>query len=283
MSEEIAASPVDSSQVAATPIESPLESTVSERPSNASEAAPGSDRVDEQATFKPESQEVATDAEPEYLLPQFKDRTALEKGYKELQSKHDRMLSGFTGAPEGDYVFTPSDSLKEMGYEASDSEQAKAFDEFARSKNMSQEAYNEARNMVAEIQMQSSNMGSETLQESMYNHVETELAKFGESRAEELVDALNTAMTFPGVDVEGINDLIDSQTSAKGLESLMAIINNSGANNEVSIESSHESITRDSLREELARIDAMPAGFQKQEAQQRWEKNVRSLGPRRTL
>lgn len=216
----------------------------------------------------------------QWLLPQYKDRHAVEKAYKELQSKHDRMLAGFTGAPEGDYTFEPSESLLEAGYDKSvEMEFVPALNEFARAKNMSQASYQEAREMITAMSMKNAEAERQYIVESVDNYTEKELSKFGQDRAGEMYDALSMAARMPGVTSEGLNDLIDSPISADGLNTLLAIIKNNVSSDIPAHAPKVENSYQD-LQAELKRIDSMPYGFQKDDAMKQWRSKVANINPK---
>jgi len=102
----------------------------------------------------------ASEAEPERLLAnKYKNSEELEKGYLNLQSKHDSTFGGFTGAPDGDYEYAAND---ETNFTLDpDSDLTKSFNELARNSNMSQECYKNCIDMFAKAQQSSSKSASD--------------------------------------------------------------------------------------------------------------------------
>ena len=155
----------------------------------------------------------------------FKDVATQAENYSKLQSHHNKITKGFSGAPEGDYSYEVSEALAEAGFEfnAEDPMLAK-FNEFARESNMNQDTYSKALNFCHEAMMDMAGGLHENLAGDCESYLEEQLNDFGAHNAAEFRQSLKAAQNIKGVTVDGLNSILDGITTAEGIRTFQAMV-----------------------------------------------------------
>ena len=161
-----------------------------------------------------------------YKAGTFKTIMDQAENYTKLQSHHDKVLGGFTGAPEGDYVYDIPEHLYEAGVDVDTSEPfLKDFADYARDSNMSQDTFSGLMDQYLTYQQHSQEKSAESIVQAVNQNVEVQLAEYGEHNQHQFREALNRAGTVPGMTEDGLNDLADGITTAQGLRDFVTLVN----------------------------------------------------------
>ena len=168
-----------------------------------------------------------TGDKPEFLHDgTFKSISDQAKGYTDLQSHYSKIMKGFSGAPEADYDYSPSEALTDAGFEFNgDDPYLAKFSEFARESNMNQETYAQCLDMANDFAMGLTAQMNDMMGMENEAFRDSELEQFGLHNAPEFRQAIKAAQNISGVTVDGLSDMLDGMRTAEGLKAFQAMAN----------------------------------------------------------
>lgn len=147
---------------------------------------------------------------PEYFIDsKFKSLDEQAKGYNELRKK----LGGFTGAPDEYKVELIEDVAKHIDID-DDSTLMTSFKDYAKEKNMSQEAFNDLVNLYTYQLVQ----GEQDLMSEIQNDLKKEFESLGESGGK-MIDDVKGWMKA-NIPEDLTEPLVELTKTAKGLKAL---------------------------------------------------------------
>ena len=156
----------------------------------------------------------------------FKDISAQAENYTKLQSHHNKLLGGFTGAPEGDYEYSLPQALEEAGVELDTSDPyLKDFANYARDNNMSQEIFSGLLDQLQTYNYQAREANADAIVSAVNESVDRELEAYGETNRAAFQEAIGMAANLPNMTEPGLNDVLDGITTADGLRAFVEIVN----------------------------------------------------------
>jgi len=156
----------------------------------------------------------------------FKDVASQAENYTKLQSHHNKLLGGFTGAPEGDYEYSLPQGLEEAGVELNTSDPyLKDFANYARESNMSQETFSGLIDQMQTYNHQAREANAEQVVQAINENVDQQLAAYGETNRTAFNEAVSMAGNLPNMTESGLNDVLDGITTADGLRAFVNIVN----------------------------------------------------------
>lgn len=214
------------------------------------------------ATVSPsENSEVDTSPHtgerPEWLPEKFNDGESLAKSYGELE----KQFGGFKGAPKDGYEYTPSDSLLENDFELNtDDPSYQAFADMAKEANMSNETFNGLINFFHENQVTQNEGKREAFDTAVTQYHEEQIANLGQPEVDLFKENIRILENKNGVNAEYMNSLLDDLSggdSIRGFNEFCNIINSTST---VPNKPATYTETRQSLRDELARVTKMDRG-----------------------
>jgi hypothetical protein len=163
---------------------------------------------------------------PEYFKHEtFKTLEDQAKAYPELKSLYDKKYGAFSGAPDGDYEVKLSDDLKNAGFQFdTNNEILKTFNDYAKKNNMSNDAYSDIMNIYAKYELSHLNQSAEAISKEIQEYNKQEIAKLPKGIKEEYNQCVKIAENIPKMSKEGLEDILNGITTAKGIEDFNKII-----------------------------------------------------------
>ena len=153
---------------------------------------------------------------------------ALVDGYKNLQSSYDSRYGGFTGAPEGEYKYTPHPDLVDSEYKLDPkSDSMQRFNSLAKELSMSQDSYDHLMNIYTHEMntqlAQSAHDAGIAEQESYENYI-ADLGGNEESVHRQTEDMIVKLARIPGMTDESIESLIGNLQDSTAFTAIQQIL-----------------------------------------------------------
>jgi hypothetical protein len=197
--------------------------------SNTEAQAPSSMEAAIRQEHQGESNVSAQDNTSGLYAGKYKSVEELSDGYKNLQSRFDSHYGSFTGAPEGDYTYSPHADLADSDVQLDPaSETRQRFDALCKESNMSEKLHNNLLDLFTheQIKLSSQQEASSAAQETeSYNNYIKELGGNEQAVLNQVEAMVNKLGTVPGMDDTKIAAMVENITDTKAFQGMQQLLN----------------------------------------------------------
>tara|TARA_R110000787_G_scaffold35454_1_gene91061 strand:+ start:6178 stop:7005 length:828 start_codon:yes stop_codon:yes gene_type:complete len=155
---------------------------------------------------------------------------ALVDGYKNLQTTYDARYGGFTGAPEGDYEYSPHADLADSEFKVDpSSDSMQRLNTLAKELNMSQDTYNHLLNIYTHemsTQMGQATHDGQVSEKETYDNYISDLGGNEEAVHRQTEDMIVQLTRIPGMADDAIESLVGNISDSKAFTAMQQLLSN---------------------------------------------------------